>query len=175
MVSTSTHLKILNKAPALNKCPLKVSLIGVVGEVPKFKNEEDAIIKVSITDYSRRNYNFIVTMEFIENVLYVFGQDVNLVDTRFDSKKREYDNHNEMPLASTNSARSKLLSVHKNICKDIGSEEIYKRVKVEEMDENAEDIYIGCKKGNKNGVRTVIHNTRKSSKSKIDLNNDGSE
>ncbi|RIB17427.1 hypothetical protein C2G38_1433550 [Gigaspora rosea] len=156
-------------------------------------------------------------MEFIENVLYVFGQDVNLVDTRFDSKKREYDNHNEMPLASTNSARSKLLSVHKNICKDIGSEEIYKRVKVEEMDENAEDIYIGensnssntnngnddgqenegdteidqvdeakkkknknkknlgCKKGNKNGVRTVIHNTRKSSKSKIDLNNDGSE
>ncbi|RIB17428.1 hypothetical protein C2G38_1433546 [Gigaspora rosea] len=64
MVSTSTHLKILNKAPALNKCPLKVSLIGVVGEVPKFKNEEDAIIKVSITDYSRRNYNFIVTVVF---------------------------------------------------------------------------------------------------------------
>ncbi|CAG8468432.1 8663_t:CDS:2 [Cetraspora pellucida] len=169
-VSTSTHLKILSKVPASNKCPLKVSLVGIIEKVPEFKNDEDAVIKVLVTDYSRRDYSFFVTvvfryldsrfkglvslirpresiifvvgqMEIIENVLYVFGQEVNWVDTRFNSKKREYDINNEQISSSTtNSARSKLLSVHQSIFKGVEAEERSKRIKVEDVDGIVEDV-----------------------------------
>ncbi|CAG8791317.1 10529_t:CDS:2, partial [Racocetra persica] len=42
-VSTLTHLKILSNVLVSNKCPLKVSLVGIV---PQFKDGEDAVIKV---------------------------------------------------------------------------------------------------------------------------------
>ncbi|CAG8467177.1 5046_t:CDS:2 [Cetraspora pellucida] len=202
-VSTSTHLRILSKVPASNKCLLKVSFVEIVKEVPQFKNEKNAVIKVLVTDYSRRNYSFVVTvvfqysdshfkglaslirpresvvfvisqMEIIENVLYVSGQDVNW---------REYNINNEqVSLATTNSARSKLLSVHKNIFKETDSEEIFKRIKVEETDEI--DMYAFANENNnssninssnddrlKNEVDIEVNQeNEKSSSSKVDTN-----
>ncbi|CAG8481249.1 9194_t:CDS:2 [Scutellospora calospora] len=145
-VSTSTHLKILDRVPTSNKYSLKVSLVGIVQETSDFKNREDSVIKVSVTDYSRQDYNFVVNVvfqyldscfkglasfirpketlvfivgqiEFIENDIYVYAQDINCVNTYFNNKKREYDIKNEEIPSSTNSARSKLLSIHKDISK----------------------------------------------------------
>ncbi|CAG8550361.1 20910_t:CDS:2 [Cetraspora pellucida] len=144
-VSTSTYLKILSKVLASNKCPLKVSLVGIIEEVPEFKNNEDAVIKVlGLVSLicPRESIIFVVgQMEIIENVLYVFGQEVNWVDTRFNSKKKEYNINNEqISLLTTNSARSKLLSVHQSIFKEVEAEERSKRIKVENINGIVEDV-----------------------------------
>ncbi|CAG8462755.1 1081_t:CDS:2 [Cetraspora pellucida] len=93
--------------------------------------------------HSSESVVFVVgQMEIIENVLYVFGQDINLVDIRSSRKKREHNIHFNEQVSLTNSARSKLLSVYKNIFKGADSEETSKRVKVEEIDEIIEDEFM---------------------------------
>ncbi|CAG8725310.1 7138_t:CDS:2, partial [Cetraspora pellucida] len=105
-VSTSTHLKILDKVLISNRCSLKVSLVGIVQETSDFKDKENSVIKVSVTDYSHQEYNFVVNVifqyldfcfkglasfihpketlvfvigqiEFIENDIYIYAQDIN--------------------------------------------------------------------------------------------------
>ncbi|CAG8839594.1 35582_t:CDS:2, partial [Racocetra persica] len=140
---------------------------GIVQEASDFKHGENAIVKVMVTDYSRRDYNFIVIvvfqylesrfkgltshirpsetvvfvvgqLEFIDNDIYVYAQDINWVDTRFNIKKREYEISKGEILSSTKSTRSKLLSIHQNISK--GSEETFK---IENVNEISEDVLIG--------------------------------
>ncbi|CAG8793882.1 11469_t:CDS:2, partial [Gigaspora rosea] len=51
--------------PESNKCPLKISLIGVLKEILKeVKNNENAIIQILITDYVGKEYNFTVKVVF---------------------------------------------------------------------------------------------------------------
>src|SRR6185436_1791226 len=143
-VSTSTHLTILNKVVESNKCPLKVSLVGIPQEIPT-EVEDDTIIDTLVTDYSGQEYNFIMKvvfschnsrmaslknivrpqeslifvvgqLEIIENEFYVYAKDVNCIDTRFVNKKRFFESNVPRDvLASRNSARTKLLVTHQNI------------------------------------------------------------
>ncbi|CAG8566431.1 6425_t:CDS:2, partial [Cetraspora pellucida] len=154
-VSTSTHVKIL-KVSDLNKCPLKVSLAGMVEKASdEFGDNENAVIEVLVTDYMRRDYNFIIKvvfphlspqfkslmsivrpgesivfvvgqMEFIDRELYMYAHDINCIDTHF-IKKREIEIDSEQSMKST---RSRLLTIHKSISK---------RVKVE-VNETKKDV-----------------------------------
>src|SRR6185369_11380292 len=118
-VSTSTHLTILNKVVESNKCPLKVSLVGVPQDMPNEINDE-TVINTLVTDYSGQEHNFIMRvvfsshnlrlmhlkdiirpqeslifvvgqMEIIDNEFYVYAKDVNFVNTRFVAKRRFFD------------------------------------------------------------------------------------
>ncbi|RHZ83351.1 hypothetical protein Glove_97g74 [Diversispora epigaea] len=143
-VSTSTHLTILNKVVESNKCPLKVSLVGIPQEIPT-EVEDDTVINTLVTDYSGQEYNFIMKvvfschnlrmaslknivrpqeslifvvgqLEIIENEFYVYAKDVNCIDTRFVNKKRFFESNVPRDvLASRNSAHTKLLVTHQNI------------------------------------------------------------
>ncbi|CAG8466484.1 923_t:CDS:2, partial [Cetraspora pellucida] len=55
-VSSSTLLKILDKVPKSNKCPLKISLVGITQKVPKEVSDDDnAVFDVLVTDYADIN------------------------------------------------------------------------------------------------------------------------
>ncbi|CAG8613888.1 23465_t:CDS:2 [Dentiscutata erythropus] len=144
-VSTSTHVTILNKAVSSNKCPLKVSLVGIPQEMPNEVND-DVIISTLVTDYAGQEYNFFLKvvfsryvsqfsylksnmhpqeslifvvsqLEIINNELYVYARDINYVDTQFNNKKNVIFDRGvpQVSSASKNSVRSRLLVTHRNV------------------------------------------------------------
>ncbi|CAG8785291.1 4781_t:CDS:2, partial [Cetraspora pellucida] len=107
-VSTSTHVTILSKVEESNKCPLKVSLVGIPQEVPN-EIKDDAIIQILVTDYVGQEVNFnmkvvfpchnarftyvkdnirpresiifvVGQLEIIRNEFYVYARDINCID-----------------------------------------------------------------------------------------------
>ncbi|CAG8750043.1 10639_t:CDS:2, partial [Dentiscutata erythropus] len=62
-VLTSTYLMIFNKVVVSNKCPLKVSLVGIPQEIPNVV-KEDAIVQTLVTDYAGQEHNFIMKIVF---------------------------------------------------------------------------------------------------------------
>ncbi|CAG8596488.1 12966_t:CDS:2, partial [Cetraspora pellucida] len=143
-VSTSTHVTILNKVSEANKCPLKISLIGIPQDKPN-EIKEDIVVNILITDYVGQECNFIVKavfpcynlrfmhlkdtikpleslvflvgqMEIINNNFYVYVKDINYVDTYFAEKRKFLDSNAVQDSSmSQTSIRSKLLVTHKNI------------------------------------------------------------
>ncbi|CAG8663978.1 16601_t:CDS:2 [Cetraspora pellucida] len=143
-VSTSTHMTILSKVMASNKCPLKVSLIGIPQEIPREpKDDENSVIYILVNDYAGQEYNFIVKvvfpyhnshftylknivqpheslifvvgqLEIIDNNFYVYARDINFIDACFINKKKSFDSN----LSQVSSSRSlicfKLLVTHQN-------------------------------------------------------------
>jgi len=141
-VSSSTHLFILNKADESNKCPLKVSLLGIPQEVLNVI-KEDAVVQILVSDYVSQEVNFNVKVVFpcrsthfayvkdnirpresfifvvgqletIKNEFYVYARDINCIDAQFISKKNILDHSISYSSSSKNSVRSKLLVTHDN-------------------------------------------------------------
>ncbi|CAG8574749.1 1104_t:CDS:2 [Gigaspora rosea] len=143
-VATSTHLKILNNVVESNKCPLKVSLVGISQEVPH-KIKDNFIFNILINDYVGKECNFIMKvvfpshdscfahlkdkirsqeslvfvvgqMEIIVNEFYIYAKDINYVDTNSIVKNRGFENSlNQSSSVSHSSVRSKLLATHQDI------------------------------------------------------------
>ncbi|CAG8806550.1 16721_t:CDS:2, partial [Dentiscutata erythropus] len=114
-VASSTHLSI-KKDFGSNRCPLKVSLVGVAQDAPKEINCENAILNVLVNDYAGQIYSFTIKvifphhnsrfkhlmnstrlhesvlfvgqMEIIEKDLYVYAVDISYVDTGSATKKK---------------------------------------------------------------------------------------
>ncbi|CAG8592632.1 27902_t:CDS:2 [Dentiscutata erythropus] len=142
-VSTSTHVTVLNKVADSNKCPLKVSLVGIPRELPN-QVKDDAIFQISITDYvgqevtfnmkvvfpcnnsrfayvkdniwPKESFIFVVgQLEIIMNEFYVYARDIYCIDTQSVSKKNVFGNGVSCVSPSTkNTVRSKLLASHDN-------------------------------------------------------------
>ncbi|RIB02369.1 hypothetical protein C2G38_2125379, partial [Gigaspora rosea] len=145
-IAVSTGVVILNKAVNSNKCPLKISLIGIPQELPQIVGTDgNAIVNVLVNDYAGREYNFTVKvvfphlnsqfaylmnairpedsfvfvvgqMEVICNEFYIYSKDINYIDVHFSFKQKVSDNNNNLEVSNT--ARSKLLSVYPNITKN---------------------------------------------------------
>ncbi|CAG8667050.1 6952_t:CDS:2, partial [Gigaspora rosea] len=145
-VSISTGVSILNKVSMLNKCPLKVSLVGFSQESPRLlANDDNDIFDLLINDYAGQEYNFIVKivfphsnssflhlktkihqqaslvfvvgqLEVIDNNFYVYAKEINFIDTELSPKQQIFDNRNSSE--AVNTIRSKLLSTHKNVIDD---------------------------------------------------------
>ncbi|CAG8443176.1 16321_t:CDS:2 [Dentiscutata erythropus] len=100
-----------------NKCPLKVSLVGVPQEMP-IEIKDDIVINTY--DSSQESLIFVVgQLEIIRNEFYVYSKDINYVDTHFSNKKRFLDgNISQNSSVSKSSIRSKLLATHQNIVGD---------------------------------------------------------
>ncbi|CAG8680038.1 9655_t:CDS:2 [Cetraspora pellucida] len=139
-VSSSTQLRILDKVPLLNRCPLKVSLVGISQGTPnEINNDVNAIFEMVINDYAVLDYKFIVKiiypyhkrrfdyiknsikplesiifvvgiMEIIEGNFYVYANEINNIDIA-----RINVSDNKSQTASIKSARSKLLFTYQNI------------------------------------------------------------
>ncbi|CAG8633212.1 15722_t:CDS:2, partial [Cetraspora pellucida] len=109
--------RILDKVPASNRCLLKVLLVRIVQETSDFKDKENSVIKVSVTDYSYQEYNFIVNIvfQYLDSHFKGLASFIHLKETLVFVV--EYDIKNEVIPSSTNSAQSKLLSIHKDISK----------------------------------------------------------
>ncbi|CAG8798467.1 31635_t:CDS:2, partial [Racocetra persica] len=87
-VSTSIHVTILNKVTESNKCPLKVSLVGISQDAPS-EIQDDTVIKMLVTDYCGQEHNFVMKeslifvvgqMEIISNEFYVYAKEINYID-----------------------------------------------------------------------------------------------
>jgi len=143
-VSVSTGLTILNRAPNSNKCPLKVSLVGIPQELPRvIENDENAVLNVLIKDYVGQNIDFDVKvafqhlnsrfshlkstvrpqdsfvfvvgqLEIIDNDFYIYSKDINCIDVQFLSR-RNPDNSSINSPETINVARSKLIATHRNV------------------------------------------------------------
>src|SRR6185436_15753613 len=61
-VLTSTHVMIL-KAPELNKCPLKISLVGIPQKTPS-EIKDDIVIEILVSDYVIQECDFIIKVVF---------------------------------------------------------------------------------------------------------------
>ncbi|CAG8582707.1 15989_t:CDS:2, partial [Cetraspora pellucida] len=147
-VATSTYINI-NKEPNSNNCPLKISLVGVAqGEPQEVKNDENAIIKTLVNDYTNQEYNFTVhvtyphlssrfrhfknsirpkesmlfvvsEMEVIQDELYVYVRDINYINTHLAIKRQTSESsHSQLPMTSSKLTRSKLLATHRNIIEE---------------------------------------------------------
>ncbi|CAG8500625.1 10363_t:CDS:2 [Dentiscutata erythropus] len=93
------------KAVESNKCPLKVSLVGVPQEIP-CEIKDDTVIKTLVTDFSGQD--MIRPHEY-----------VNYVDTRLNSKKKVLDgNVSQNSSVFKSSIRSRLLASHQNMVGD---------------------------------------------------------
>ncbi|CAG8716761.1 14825_t:CDS:2, partial [Cetraspora pellucida] len=142
-VTSLTHLTIRRDLGS-NRCPLKTSLIGIVQDIPKEVDDENAIFKVLVNDYAAQHYNFIMRIAFpynnnrfkylmnsihpnesvpfivgqveiIDNDLYVYAADIFLVDVNYVAKKKFSGlNNSQMTSEIYKSIRSKLLSAHQN-------------------------------------------------------------
>ncbi|RIB14478.1 hypothetical protein C2G38_2195048 [Gigaspora rosea] len=152
-VSISTGVSILNKVSMLNKCPLKVSLVGFSQESPRLlANDDNDIFDLLINDYAGQEYNFIVKiLEVIDNNFYVYAKEINFIDTELSPKQQIFDNRNSSE--AVNTIRSKLLSTHKNVIDDskesskvkslpsTSTNEFNKRSNFNLHDVNNEDFY----------------------------------
>ncbi|CAG8674078.1 5460_t:CDS:2, partial [Cetraspora pellucida] len=111
------------KVERSNKCPLKVSLVGISQELPRvIGSNENAIFNVSISDYVGQSYDFIVKvvfpnsnsrfgnlkntirsqnslifivgqMEIIDDDFYVYAKEINSIDTHFLFKQNVFSNN----------------------------------------------------------------------------------
>ncbi|CAG8785255.1 28921_t:CDS:1, partial [Racocetra persica] len=166
-VSTSTHLALQDKVSTSNKCPLKISLIGILQEMlQEVKSNENAILQTLITDYIGEEYNFIVKitflylnphfvhlkntvqaqellifvveqMEIFNNEFYVYATEINFVNTHFESKKESINNITQATSAPKNLIHSKLFVMHQNI-----SENKNKTLKSIDSSDNFETISL---------------------------------
>ncbi|CAG8614023.1 9942_t:CDS:2 [Cetraspora pellucida] len=163
-VSTSTHVMILNKVMASNKCPLKVSLIGIPQEIPREPRDgENSVIQTLVNDFAGQEYNFIVKvvfpyhnshftylknsiqpheslifvvgqLEIIDNDFYVYARNVNYIDAHFINKKKSSDSNLSQVSFSQSIIRSKLLVTHQNTVE--GSKEKIENELPASMDSN---------------------------------------
>ncbi|CAG8744025.1 11828_t:CDS:2, partial [Cetraspora pellucida] len=66
IVSSSTHLKIVVKDPLYNKCPLKVSLVGIPQGLPaEIDKDTNAVFEMLINDYGIRDNKFVVKIIYL--------------------------------------------------------------------------------------------------------------
>ncbi|CAG8744140.1 22574_t:CDS:2 [Dentiscutata erythropus] len=145
-----TNLAILNKVVKSNKCSLAVSFIGVPQELLSvFESDETAIFSVLINIVKKSLIFIVGQIEVILNEFYIYTKDINLID--FNNFKRKiFDNSSDCSSNDVNMTRSKLLSMHHNInknLKDIYKDDVYsssKRVRVESCDEVDQFDDIGC-------------------------------
>ncbi|CAG8642729.1 8129_t:CDS:2, partial [Diversispora eburnea] len=79
-VASLTHLMI-KKDPSSNKCPLKVSLVGITQEPVKEVNDENAMIRMLVKDY-------VGHLEVIQDDLYVYAIETSYIDTYFTDRRR---------------------------------------------------------------------------------------
>ncbi|CAG8502983.1 4489_t:CDS:2 [Scutellospora calospora] len=120
--SILTGISIFNKVAKLNKCPLKVSLVGSSQESPRLLANDDAIFDMLINDYASQEYNFIIKLKIIDNTFYVYVKDINFINTQLSFKQKMFDNSNSSK--AINIIQSKLLSTHQNVIEDLkGSSE----------------------------------------------------
>ncbi|CAG8663693.1 7248_t:CDS:1, partial [Scutellospora calospora] len=128
-----------------NKCPLKVSLVGVPQGLPLvLENNEDAVFNVLVTDYVLgQEWNFIIKVVFPhfnsqfmhlktsvrpqESLVFVVGQ-MKIIHNDFyvyirdinlidinRLKKKIFDNSSNSSIEDVNMTRSKLLFMYQNI------------------------------------------------------------
>ncbi|CAG8629475.1 12742_t:CDS:2, partial [Racocetra persica] len=120
-VSISTCVTI-NKVANSNKCPLKISMVGIPQESPRvIANDENAIFNMLINDYAGQEYNFVVKvvflhlnsrlshlkttirpqesfvfvvgqLEVIDNDFYIYAKDINFINIHLLSKQKVSDN-----------------------------------------------------------------------------------
>ncbi|CAG8447340.1 5674_t:CDS:2 [Scutellospora calospora] len=132
-VSTSTHLTILNKVVTSNKCPLKISLVGVSQNMPQeVLNDENAIIQNTIRPYELLIF-VVRQMEIFSNDFYVYTTDINFIDTCFDKKILD-NSMSQIVSVSENSVCSKLLVTYRNISESAKEKE-------ESFTSNSNDAY----------------------------------
>ncbi|CAG8529561.1 11550_t:CDS:2, partial [Scutellospora calospora] len=117
-VSISTHMTILNKVMASNKCPLKVSLIRIPQEIPREpKDGENSVIQTSRS--ALRIINFCgEQLEIIDNDFYVYARDINYINACFINKKKSSDSNLSQVSSSQSIICSKLLVTHQNTVED---------------------------------------------------------
>ncbi|RHZ88045.1 hypothetical protein Glove_26g151 [Diversispora epigaea] len=72
IVATSTHFTI-KKEPGLNRCPLKISLVGTIYDTAKEINTENAMIKVLVKDYISQKQSH----KSVRLTLFIIHQDIN--------------------------------------------------------------------------------------------------
>ncbi|CAG8530314.1 2285_t:CDS:2 [Racocetra persica] len=154
-VASSTHL-LIKRELGSNRCPLKVSFVGVAQDVPKEIDRENAIINVLVNDYAGQIYSFTIKvvfpcnnsrfkhlmnstrlnesvlfvvgqMEIIEKGLYVYTVDISYVDTGSTIKKKS--SFSESTPALFRSVCSRLLNAHQSI-----SEDSSKAVEIKSLD-----------------------------------------
>lgn len=145
---TVSFLKILDKVPSSNKCPLKVSLVGVPQGMPnEIDNDENAVFEILVRDYASREYKtftFRVVYPYLksrfkyvkniirpqESIIFVVGM-IEVIEDNFYVYASEINNvdvatlnngddKNQIPSTSVKSTRTKLLFTHQNI-KNVGS------------------------------------------------------
>ncbi|CAG8655767.1 17466_t:CDS:2 [Dentiscutata erythropus] len=110
---SSTHLAIRSDL-ASNRCPLKVSLVGVAQGSPKEINSENAVVNVLVNDYAGQSILFVVgQIEIIDKDLYVYAADISFVDISPAAKKKVFA-FESLP-AVYRSVSSRLLTVHQSI------------------------------------------------------------
>jgi hypothetical protein len=142
IVSSSTRLAI-KKSLGLNRCPLKISLIGTTQDVAKEINNENAMVNVLIKDYiNQKSENFIVKvvfphpnkrfkhlmnsirpnesvlfitgqMEVIQKDLYVYAIETSYVDISTD--KKEVHDSLQSDSMSNKSVQSTLFIAHQDV------------------------------------------------------------
>ncbi|CAG8618392.1 17716_t:CDS:2, partial [Cetraspora pellucida] len=144
-VATSTHLTIVDKNSESNKCPLKVSLVGIPQEKPTtIESTDNSIIETLITDHIGQTHDYTIcivyphtnprfehlktTIQPLESVIFVVGQMeiidnkiyVNAKDINYIYVKKNNSETDSLQIQSTptNSTRSKLLHIHQNITKN---------------------------------------------------------
>ncbi|RIB26683.1 hypothetical protein C2G38_201153 [Gigaspora rosea] len=141
---SSTHLSIRRDLGS-NRCPLKVSLVGVAQDSPKEVDSENAIFKLTVNDYAGKNYYFTMMivfpchnsrfkylmnsvrpnesvlfivghLEVIQEDLYVYAADTSFVEG-CTAVKRKVSGISDFQSSSGvyRSVRSRLLSARENV------------------------------------------------------------
>ncbi|CAG8552018.1 3619_t:CDS:2 [Cetraspora pellucida] len=107
-VFMSTYLMIHNRFNASNKCPLKISLIGIPQEMPNEINS-DGIIQTLVTNYAGQE-----EMEIISNEFYMYAKDVNYIDAQFLNKKSSFGCGGSQTSSSKKNICFKLLATYQS-------------------------------------------------------------
>ncbi|CAG8771318.1 14004_t:CDS:2, partial [Gigaspora rosea] len=142
----------INKIPDSNNCPMRVLVVGIIqNEVETAPNDENAVVKISVNDYTTQNINFVVNivflytnsrfqyfktsirptesllfvvgeLEIIKDNIYIYAKNINYVKTHIEVKKQVFDSNNSQTLTmSSTSTRSKLLATYRSIAENSGN------------------------------------------------------
>ncbi|CAG8771233.1 5175_t:CDS:2 [Cetraspora pellucida] len=163
-VTSLTHLTIKRDLGS-NRCPLKVSLVGVVQDTVKEVNDENAIFGVLVKDYVSQDCSFMVKvvfpyhnsrfkhfknsirpnesvlfiigqMEIIQGDLYAYAADISYVNINFMAKRKISSSDSSQTTTELHrSVRSKLLTAHQ-----AASENLPKTSVTEKSDKGKEVI-----------------------------------
>ncbi|CAG8616075.1 8625_t:CDS:2 [Diversispora eburnea] len=115
-VAISTRVVLL-KATGSNKCPLKVSLLGVPQESPRIVgDDENAVVNMLIDDYAGQDYSFIVKIAFPHS-----NSRFAKLMTKFFCIRCWTNRTTDVGSSPefNNTVRSKLLLTHRNIAKNL--------------------------------------------------------